>query len=368
METVVKETAETSARAAQSSLMETLEKAAQRQGQANNPSAENGQSASQETEVKVDPKAETAKVDQKTDESKDVKVETPKEKKAAKPAKKFWEAPKGEEKKSEEVVDWGVKYKELENQYSSLKAEREQSSSTPEAKLAKKIAEHGGIDKLIGKIQAVNPTNKTNDQLLKDRVVRSLEEMLGKEAVTQDIIEEQLEKVKDKDIITQKQLADDERRLQLEVFNKEMDEFKPEQSLKAEKFASDLTATHNSTLGKEILGLPVTEYRHKQMEAEIEAYSKGTKELTGSDLYEYLYFKAHQGEIFENVWNMDRTEKLEEEISKLQGQDVKVGNTRMTDMGTVLSKKEEDLRGLLDAVGQTSRAMEQKVAERNSKK
>jgi len=363
------ETAETTARAAQAGLMATLERAAEEQSKLNNPSVENGQSVSKEAEAKVEPKVEEPKVEPKSEDKKEVKVETPKEKtpKASK-AKKFWESPKSDDKPVEETVDWSSKYKELESQYSSLKTEREQISSSPEAKLAKKIAEHGGIDKLLGKIQSVNPANKTNEQLLKDRVVRSLEEMLGKDSVTEDLIEEQLEKVKDKDIITQKQLADDERRMQFEVFNKELDEFKPEQSIKAERFGQDLMATHNSILGKEILGLPVSEYRHKQMEAEIEAYTNGTKELKGSDLYEYLYFKANQGEIFENVWNMDRTEKLEEEISKMQGADVKVGNTRMTDMGTVLSGKEEDYQGLLEAVSQTTKAMEQKVAERNTKK
>lgn len=365
-------TPEAAVKTVHDSLMATLEQAAQANKQAETPSETNGQSEPKATDGNSESK-ETPKTTEKSeDNNKEVKVEIQKEKtpkaETAK-AKKFWEkSGKSKEKETTatktEVIDYESKYKELEAQFSSLKSEREKAELTAEAKLAKKIAESGGIDKLLGRLQTENPSNKTFDQLLKDRTVRSLIKLYGKDHVTDDLIEDQLEKVKDKDVVTQEEMAEAERNFQLQEFNKQLDEFKPEQSLKAERFAQDLEQAHNNAKGKEFLGLPMTDYRYEQMQQLLNNYYEGKQELTGSDLYEYLFFKANQEEIFENVWSMDRTEKLEAEIEKLQGKENKVGNTRMNDMSTVLSKNEEEYRSLVELVSQTGKAMEQKVAEK----
>jgi len=306
------------------------------------------------TDVKEVKKAKEPKVE-KVEE---VKVET-------KP--KFWESKEKVESGTPEEVDYTAKYQELEKQFNELKAQKEQVENNQEIKFAKKIKEAGGINKLISNLKSADPSNKSSEQLLKDRVTRALEGIHGKELVTEDMVEEQLDKVNEKDVLSLQEMIEAERKHQSEQFNKELEEFKPTESFEAESFAKDLEATHNSSLGKEILGLAVTPDRQKKMEQIIEDYSKGNRKLTGSQLYEALYFLEHKGEIFDNVIESYGTSKIEAAVAKVTGSEKRVSANRTADTGAVVTSAEEQEReAMINQFLGPVRDAHQKIAEKRT--
>lgn len=294
---------------------------------------------------------------------KEPKAEKGTEEVVAKP--KFWESKEKQEVGTPEEVDYTAKYQELEKQFNELKAQKEQVENNQEIKFAKKIKEAGGINKLINNLKSADPSNKSSEQLLKDRVTRALEGIHGKDVVTEDMVEEQLDKVNEKDVLSLQEMIEAERKHQSEIFNKELEEYKPTESFEAESFAKDLEVMHSSSLGKEILGLAVTPDRQKKMEQVIEDYSKGNRKLTGSQLYEALYFLEHKGEIFDNVIENYGTSKIEAAVARVTGSEKRVSANRTADTGAVVTSAEEQAREeMMNQFLAPVRDAHQKIAEK----
>lgn len=311
--------------------------------------------------TKQDTPKEEVKEVKKPKEPKVEKVEEAKVE--AKP--KFWESKEKVESGTPEVEDYATKYKELETKFNELKTQKEKAESNPEIKFAQKIKEAGGINQLISKIKSQDPSNKTPDQLLTERVTRTLEGIHGKDLVTEDLIEEQMDKVNQRDVLAINDMIEAERKYQSDIFNKELEEYKPTESIEAESFAKDLEATHTSSLGKEILGLAVTPDRQKKMEQVIEDYSKGSRKLTGSQLYEALYFLEHKGEIFDNVIENYGTGKIEAAVAEVKGSKIRVSANRTADTGAaVTSAEEQDREAMMNTFLAPVRDAHQKLAEK----
>ena len=310
-------------------------------------------------------------------EAKEVKQEKPKKKVKAEEISepietqeivqkpKFWESKEDSKVGTPEEIDYVSKYKELESKFNELKTQKEQVENNPEIKFAKKIKEAGGINNLISKLKSEDPSNKSPEKLLIERVTRTLEGIHGKDMVTEDMIEEQMDKVNQRDVLAINDMIEAEKKYQTEIFNKELDEFKPSESLEAESFAKDLEAMHTSSLGKEILGLAVTPDRQQKMEQIIEAYSKGERKLTGSNLYEALYFLEHKGEIFDNVIKNYGTAKIEAAVAKVEGSERRVSAGRTADTGAVVkSAEEQDREEMMNLFLGPVREAQQKLAQK----
>ncbi len=299
------------------------------------------------------PKAETPKVEKKEE----AKVEKPVK-------EKFWKSKAKEESNSgtPEVENWQAKYSDLEKEYSSLKTQREQEAESAEIKFAKKIKDAGGIDKLLSTLKTSDPSSKSATELLKERTVRSLEKMYGKENITEDLIEDQLERIEQLDVITKDNMIQEERKFQLEAYNKEIEEFKPSSAKEAESFARDIEAAYNESLGKELIGLPVTEDRQKRMETLISDYSKGIKKLEGKQLYEALFFLEHKDEIFDNIIETYGNAKIEDTIAKVKGSEIRVGNTITPSMGSEDTPEVQNYNALRAQLGKTAQNMQEQLA------
>lgn len=348
--------------------METVEKQAENQAHQNlmDILTKSSQANKVESEITEPIKKEPVKED--TPEI--PKVETPKvekkeEAKAEKPVKeKFWKSKQDEKSKSgtPEVENWQSKYADLEKEYSSLKTQREQEAESAEIKFAKKIKDAGGIDKLLSTLKTSDPSSKTATELLKERTVRSLEKMYGKENITEDLIEDQLERIEQLDVITKDNMIQEERKFQSENYNKEIEEFKPSSAKEAESFARDIEAAYNESLGKELIGLPVTEDRQKRMETLISDYSKGIKKLEGKQLYEALFFLEHKDEIFDNIIETYGNSKIEDTIAKVKGSEIRVGNTITPSMGSEDAPEVQNYNALRAQLGKTAQNMQEQLA------
>ena len=348
--------------------METVEKQAENQAHQNlmDILTKSSQANKVESEITEPIKQEPVKED--TPEI--PKVETPKvekkeEVKAEKPVKeKFWKSKQDEKSKSgtPEVENWQSKYADLEKEYSSLKTQREQEAESAEIKFAKKIKDAGGIDKLLSTLKTSDPSSKTATELLKERTVRSLEKMYGKENITEDLIEDQLERIEQLDVITKDNMIQEERKFQSENYNKEIEEFKPSSAKEAESFARDIEAAYNESLGKELIGLPVTEDRQKRMETLISDYSKGIKKLEGKQLYEALFFLEHKDEIFDNIIETYGNSKIEDTIAKVKGSEIRVGNTITPSMGSEDAPEVQNYNALRAQLGKTAQNMQEQLA------
>lgn len=302
------------------------------------------------------PKAEPVKEEK-------VKAEPKAEPKAKKA--KFWESKEVKETENSgtpEVENWQNKFLDLEKEYTTLKTKREQEAESAELKIAQKIKDAGGIEKLLTNLKSSDPTTKSSEVLLRERTVRSLEKMYGKENVTEDLIEDQMYRIEQLDVITKENIIQEERKNQLEIFNKEIEDFKPSGAKEAENFARDIEAAHMESLGKELIGLPVTEDRQKKMEQLISDYSKGTKKLEGKQLYEALFFLEHKGEIFDNIIREYGSEKIEDAISKVKGSEIRVGNTITPSMGSSDSEEVQNYNALRGQISQTTQKMQEQLA------
>jgi len=290
------------------------------------------------------------------------------EKPAKAPKEKFWAKKDADTPApTTEQVDWVSKYKELESNLNKTKQEYESKLNSESYKRFQEISESGNIDELIAEIAHTNPKKKSTDELLRDRTIRSLAKMYGEDKVTEDLIEEQLELVKNKDVVTLDDMAEAERKFQLETFNSKLEKFKSPKSKDAELLAQEIEKYHESINGKEVHGLPVTADRQKRMDTLIESYSKGERKLSGQELYDALYFLEHKAEIFDNILEEYGTSKIEDAIASVKGSEIRVGNTRTTDMGSVKSAEETNYEALRKSVGTTTAEMEKRLAQLQSK-
>lgn len=297
-----------------------------------------------EVEAEVKKEAEATKVvEKKVSEKKSEKSEVKTEAKTDEPKtpkKKFWktEEPIEEPKGEDETATLRNRLAELEKREADYKAELESEEYT-KFKDVKKV----GVEKYVSEIVAKNPMKKTSENLLTDAAKRALNNFYGEgsEEITQDMIEEQIDILKNQGHILLDKVVNEEKNIQLKEYSEGLNILKAEDTNRSDSLAKDIEEYVGSLKGKDIDGLPVTEDRLKEVQKEIEDYSKGTKQLSGKDLIDFIYYKRFKGEIFDTLLDEYGTSKIEEAVAQVKGSQVRVSTTTPSTGSATLSKEEQ---------------------------